>query len=448
MKSVVNKPLAPSAKKYKPIWFVSVFATLGLLLASCSSTALPPGQDSKDISELATVNIQGNDSKEALEDKYGATVVVFRPEAGFAVLGFDENQSRLTMLSTEADIELEISDLDEADANGTGVWGGGTGAWGGGTGAWGGGTGAWGGGTGAWGGGTGAWGGGSAVPGTPAEGYAIWEQIQLPQGHGLLTTDFGENVKVAVIDTGLDIAHPMFKNNLVPASEWYDFVSRDALPSEGVGAFYGHGTAVTGVLLQVAPEAKILPLRVLDGKGKGKLSNIASAIDRAIMQGADVINMSLGTTSNSSILKTMLEYAQSQGVYVIASSGNEGKKKILSPSSFALGSNYIISVGSIASNSCRSSFSNYDSSLDVAAPGERVYTAFPDNQIGYATGTSFSAPMVSGMIALAYSNASSLEQSQLKGLLESAATAFTPNNCTGSIDGKVTVEGLLKKVVQ
>jgi thermitase len=199
--------------------------------------------------------------------------------------------------------------------------------------------------------------------------------------------------------------------------------------------------------LQVAPEAKILPLRVLNGKGKGSISKIAQAIDEAIYQGADVINMSLGTTSNSRTLETMIDYAESMGIYVVASAGNEGSTTILRPASFAVASDYVISVGSINSAGCRSSFSNYSSALNVSAPGEQVYTAFPDGKIGHATGTSFAAPIVSGMLALGHSNSDALEQYQLKGLLKSSASAFTPKNCTGSSSGKVTVKGLLEAVL-
>jgi subtilisin family serine protease len=67
--------------------------------------------------------------------------------------------------------------------------------------------------------------------------------------------------------------------------------------------------------------------------------------------------------------------------------------------------------------------------------------------IGHATGTSFAAPMVSGMVALGYSNGNAVEQNQLKSLLESSASAFTPDNCTGSASGKVTVKGLLEAVL-
>ena len=94
-----------------------------------------------------------------------------------------------------------------------------------------------------------------------------------------------------------------FAGTLAPASEWMDFVDNDGCPmDEPGGDGYGHGTGVAGVVLQVAPNATILPFRVLGPDGSGDMTSVLAAIDHAVTMGADVINLSLGTLTSSNDL--------------------------------------------------------------------------------------------------------------------------------------------------
>jgi thermitase len=401
------------------------------VLAACSNIApqLSGSQPSDfEVASVATVAIETTDTEDAVAAKYGAKVIAFKPEVGFAILGFPKGQ--MSALTTTSNQDFFAS--PEVQAAGGKAWGGGKGAWGGGLKAWA--------------SGKGAWGGGTTAPTPPSENSAVWNQINLYEANQI-AKNFGAGVKVAVIDTGLDVTHPIFQGNLAPSSEWKDFVDNDTNPQEGGVATdlgYGHGTAVAGIILQLAPRAIILPIRVLDKDSKGDLDDVIAAIDWAIQKGATVINLSLGTTGSSSALTQMIQYAASKSVYVVASSGNEGATTILSPASFAASLPYVVSVGSMNSTGCRSSFSNYSGALTVVAPGEQVYTAFPNNTMVQATGTSFAAPMVSGMLALGYSDSSSYNRIYLKHFLQDAAWLFTPSNCTGSTYGKVTVKGFLE----
>ncbi len=405
-----------------------VLLALLTVLAACSSAAptQPQSQDFE-VASVASVSINADDSEAAVAAKYGAKVISFKPEAGFAILGFPKGQ--LTALTTT---NTDFFASPEVTAAGTKAWGGGLKAWGGGLKAWG--------------GGKNAWGGGTATPTPPSENSSVWNQINLYEANQV-ARNFGLGVKVAVIDSGLDVTHPIFQGSLAPSSEWKDFVDDDANPQE-VGAVtdigYGHGTAVGGIILQIAPRATLLPIRVLDKDGKGDLDDVIAALDWAIQKGAKVINLSLGTGGSSPALTQMIQYAASRSVYVVASSGNEGSTTILNPASFAAQSTYVISVGSMNATGCRSSFSNYSAALSVVAPGEQVYTAFPNNSMGHATGTSFAAPMISAMLALGYSDASSYNQVYLKHFLQDSAWLFTPVKCTGSTFGKVTVKGFLE----
>ncbi|MBV9959755.1 MAG: S8 family serine peptidase, partial [Acidobacteria bacterium] len=105
-------------------------------------------------------------------------------------------------------------------------------------------------------------------------------------------------IVVAVLDTGIDLNHPAFAGRLVAPSDMYDFVGNDPDPSEEGSAEigpYGHGTHVAGLIAMVAPDAKIMPLRVLGADGKGDFFRLAEAIKFALAHGANVINLSLST---------------------------------------------------------------------------------------------------------------------------------------------------------
>ena len=310
--------------------------------------------------------------------------------------------------------------------------------------AWGSGWSAWGSGSSAWGSGTSAWGSGnSTVPALPSENRFTFHLIRLPQGQAV-ARNFGQGIKVAVIDTGIDLAHPMFTGRLAPSSEWKDFVDGDTTPQEVTGTAYGHGTGVAGLIAQVAPKAIILPIRVLDAQGSTTISSLISAIDWAVQKGANVINLSIGTDKDSNPLKTEIEFAASQGIYVVTAVGNDGTGALQYPAAYATtatANDMIVSVGSITSSLILSLFSNYGSALEFVAPGEFMYSAYPDNRVAQFTGTSFATPVIAGVIALARSDASSTNKNNIDDYLLSTSTSFGTNK------GRfVDVTNLLKQV--
>jgi thermitase len=367
-----------------------------LVLAACGNSAPLQNETDFEVASVATVQIGGGDSETAIAAKYGAKVIAFKPEAGFAVLGFPAGQ--LTALNTTTNTDFFAQ--PEVTASGTKAWGGGKNAWGGGLKAWSGGKNAWGGGI-------------TGVPVLPSENTTVWNQINLIEAHKD-SRYFGAGIKVAVLDTGLDTSHEIFQGNLAPSSEWKDFVDDDTNPQEAgssVDAGYGHGTAVAGIILQVAPRAMILPVRVLDKDGSGDLDDVIVGIDWAIQKGARIINVSLGSLSNTDALTQMVNYAASKNVLIVSSAGNGGQANGLTfPARLSRGSGSVdgvfgkvFSVGSVNSSSVTSLFSNYANNLSGVAPGENIYTAFPGNQMIAATGTSFAAPLYSGAFALALS---------------------------------------------
>jgi subtilisin family serine protease len=237
---------------------------------------------------------------------------------------------------------------------------------------------------------------------------------------------------VADIDTGVDPNHPAFHGLLLPGydftrnqpggSEMNDISMSAPPPCETCAAAYvnqhtaamldqhtaamldgsqyaafGHGTMVMGVIHLVAPTAKLLPLKAFNASGSGSLSNILAAIYFAVQNNANVINMSFDLTSSSTELKNAINYANSQNVICVASSGNDGKQEMVYPA----GLQYVMGVASTNNQDQRSSFSNYGNQIVwVAAPGEGVITTYPFATYAAGWGTSFSSPMVAGTASL------------------------------------------------
>lgn len=209
----------------------------------------------------------------------------------------------------------------------------------------------------------------------------------------------GAGVTVAIIDTGIDANHPSLRGALRKDAA-YDFLGEDGDPSdEDGGTFSGHGTAVAGIIHQIAPNARLLPLRVLGADGSGQSDNVARAIRYATDHGANVINLSLGSRERKSAVSIAIQSAVNRGVLVVCSVGNRGEAHADYPAADAPREALLISVGSVDAQGVKSTFSNYGDT-EVNANGEHVATLFPNGTTN-ATGTSFAAPQVSALAALA-----------------------------------------------
>jgi len=204
-------------------------------------------------------------------------------------------------------------------------------------------------------------------------------------------TTRGEGVKVAVLDTGIDFNHPDLAKN-VGAGKNFTSSRFDVLDVQG------HGTHCAGVVLQVAPGVRLLTAKVLDDRGSGSVDDIADGIDWAVAEGADVISMSLGGSSQDNYLPPALARAVAAGVVVIVAAGNDGPKEntIDYPGAY----HDSLAVAAVDEALKVANFSSRGANVFVAAPGVSVRSTYPGGQYATMSGTSMATPHVAGLAAL------------------------------------------------
>ena len=234
-------------------------------------------------------------------------------------------------------------------------------------------------------------------------------------------------------------------NGYVDDARGWDFVNYDRSVEAGetnaAGDTTGHATMVSGIaaatgnngvgIAGVNWNSKILPLQVIDDDGYGNTLTLSRAIQYAVDQGVDVINLSLGSESNDLYLKAVIDQAIDAGVVIVASSGNDSCSCIRYPANFP----EVVSVGAVDQSGVKSSFSNSGANLDIVAPGENMRSAVWVNgststYVAGINGTSFSAPIVSGLLALAKTHQPDATWGELVGVLTEEANKSMFNSGT------------------
>lgn len=265
-----------------------------------------------------------------------------------------------------------------------------------------------------------------------------------------------DKVIVAVVDTGLDRNHDVFK----PVAQggtgalWVNPVEANGAPGvdddqngfvddingwnfiNNTGSFIDdddHGTHVAGIIVGTGQnifarplqesKLQIMPLKFLGGDGSGSTSNAIRAIYYAVNNGARVINNSWGGPSYSRALHDAIIYAYDHRVLVVSAAGNYSNNNDVTPmypSNYDVPSN--LSVASTSSYDDLSSFSNYgETTVGVGSPGEYIQSTVPGNAIMSMSGTSMAAPFVAGLAGLAFREAPSLSGYQMKQLIMQTA---------------------------
>lgn len=218
------------------------------------------------------------------------------------------------------------------------------------------------------------------------------------------------SVTVGVVDTGIDYNHSIFEDRI--SDDGYDFIYSDYFPYDD----NGHGTHVSGTIVDCTPGLKvnILPVKTLDYDGRGTGLNLANGIDYCVNMGVEVINLSISLNSHWSYMHDVIENAIWYDVSVVIAAGNENNNTYYEcPSDMY----EPIIVSSIDSYGYKSYFSNYGDTIDVAAPGEDIYSAYPGGGYAYLSGTSMATPHVSAVCAMYRLNNPNLDTYEVQNLV-------------------------------
>jgi hypothetical protein len=231
----------------------------------------------------------------------------------------------------------------------------------------------------------------------------------------------GAGVVVAVVDSGAQLDHPDLSGRLLSG---HDFINDDSDPSDD----HGHGTRMTGVVVArkdngaglagVAPDAMVLPVKVLGSNGSGPYSDVAAGVTWAVDQGARIVSLSLVGSSPSSLLESAIAYATANGVVTVASSGNWGTDQPGYPAAF----DGVVAVGATTEGDARPTFSNYGAWLSLAAPGVNIVTTDVFGGYSSSTGTSPAAAVVSGIFALLFAHEPGLTRAEAIQRVQDGAT--------------------------
>jgi len=209
----------------------------------------------------------------------------------------------------------------------------------------------------------------------------------------------------------------------------------DPNPVSPTNSSFTHGTHCSGIaaaatdnstgIASISYNVKVMAVKTAK-TGNGLLAYAYQGVSYAIAAGADIISMSWGSGSYSTTYQMLFDYANSQGIVLVAAAGNSNSSSPHYPASY----NYVISVGATDSNDERASFSNYGSTIDVMAPGQSIWStlAGSNSSYGYLNGTSMACPLVSGLAALMLSHDPSLSPEDLENCLKSGCDNIDAQN--------------------
>ena len=304
-----------------------------------------------------------------------------------------------------------------------------------------------------------------------------------------------KQVVVAVLDSGVDLDHPDLLDNIwnnageipddgidndnnsyIDDIHGWDFISSDNNPEPDLDEGYdytavNHGTVVAGIvaasansqgILGIVPQAKIMPLRILNAKGAGNTLVLSQAIDYAVENGADVINLSLVGDFYDKTLQKSISNAYRRGVMIVAASGNEKKEGVSLdnnpryPVCDITSVNEVLGVAAVDQERRLASFSNYGRKcIDISAPGANIYSTVwqePDSDQftayyqGGWNGTSVAAPIVSATAALIKMNFPELRPFDIYNIITSTAKSVrdvNPNNYADLGSGLIDIGAAL-----
>lgn len=235
--------------------------------------------------------------------------------------------------------------------------------------------------------------------------YMIPKSIQLTNVKTMWDKGFyGKDIHIAVLDTGCDVNHKCLNDRIV---ETKNFIN----DSEDVTDKNGHGTHVAGIIAAnrikdgmtgIAPESSLHIYKVLADNGNGSYDAIIKGLEQAINQNVDIINMSLGGTEANEKMHELINKSINCGICVVCASGNEAKGDdgTIDEISYPGFWREVIEVGSVEQDETMSKFSNSNYNIDLVAYGGQITSCYPGNKYATTSGSSQSAPQISGALAL------------------------------------------------
>jgi len=268
--------------------------------------------------------------------------------------------------------------------------------------------------------------------------YALEQQV--PWGINRIgapsawSSSTGAEVKVAILDTGIQHDHPDLVANVKGGISVVG--KTDSTDPVDWNDGDGHGTHVAGIVAAVnndvgvvgsAPDAWLYGVKVLFDNGEGYVSDVIDGIDWSVQNGMQVLNMSLGTTSDISAFEDACDQAYEAGLLLVAAAGNEGDgNPDTTELSYPAAYDSVIAVAATDSNDQAPSWSNSGPFVELAAPGVGVLSTDKDNDYSTKWGTSMAAPHVSGTAALVWASNPSLTNVQVRSILQQTAEDLGP----------------------
>ena len=257
-------------------------------------------------------------------------------------------------------------------------------------------------------------------------------------------SSLGTGVTIAILDSGVDGAHPDLAGKLVPGWNFFD-------SNNNTTDVYGHGTKVAGSVAAasnngvgvtgVAWNAKIMPVRISDTAGYAFYSTIAEGIYWAADHGAKVVNISYAVQSSTSV-QTAANYLRGKGGIVVNSAGNGG---VLDTT---LASNALLTVSATGSTDAKASWSSFGDYVDVSAPGVGIWTTTRGGGYASVSGTSFSSPITAGVVALMMSANPLLKPTELENILKTTAVDLgTPGSDREFGAGRINAAAAVQKAL-
>lgn len=290
-----------------------------------------------------------------------------------------------------------------------------------------------------------------------------WGIKAIYNDNNLTSTSGGSGINIAVLDTGANISHPDLANNV---EQCKDFTGATSPINNSCTDNNGHGTHVAGTALAdggsdqggvygVAPDADLWAYKVLSDSGSGYSDDIAAAIrhtaDQATATGTKtIISMSLGSSSNNTLISSAVNYAYSKGVLVVAAAGNSGYSQgtigypgalvnaIAVASLENVQENGTYRVANYSSRGYASTDGDYviqQGDVEISAPGSSVYSTWYNGGYNTISGTSMATPHVSGLAAKIWAENPSWSHTQLRSNLQTRARAVDIKGGYGAATG-------------